>query len=453
MDNKDMENSSASLDDILNSIPDDKTGPEEVRNEPEALTEGSIEAEKPAADTETDPENEADSAEQPDTSDEVQDDEPNAENEADVQEEQEPKEKSRPKKKRRKKKSHGRFVFGLLLTIIIVGISVVCAVYILKFSKELLGIDKSDVEIVVEIPMNSGTADIADVLYNEGIIDNTYLFRFFSKIKGTDGTYVAGPHTMSPKMTYGDMVEELQKGAVDERESVDIVFPEGITLFDAAHKLEDKGVCGADEFIRAFNTSDYGFDFEEKVKVSSLKFYKMEGYLFPDTYSFYVDEDARIVAKKFCRNFEAKITPDLYGRMNDLGMDLEETLTLASMVQAEAQSVYDMKRVASVFLNRLNNPDEYPLLQSDPTRKYVEDIIKPNIEVPSKAMFEAYDTYTGAGLPPGPICNPGLDAINAVLYPAETDYYYFCANVETGEVFYAKTLEEHNENLVLAGLA
>lgn len=451
MDNKDMENSSASLDDILNSIPDDKTGPEEARNESEIPTEENVE--QPAADTETDPENESDSAEQPDTSDEVQDDEPNAENEADVQEEQEPKEKSRPKKKRRKKKSHGRFVFGLLLTIIIVGISVVCAVYILKFSKELLGIDKSDVEIVVEIPMNSGTADIADVLYNEGIIDNTYLFRFFSKIKGTDGTYVAGPHTMSPKMTYGDMVEELQKGAVDERESVDIVFQEGITLFDAAHKLEDKGVCGADEFIRAFNTSDYGFDFEEKVKVSSLKFYKMEGYLFPDTYSFYVDEDARIVAKKFCRNFEAKITPDLYGRMNDLGMDLEETLTLASMVQAEAQSVYDMKRVASVFLNRLNNPDEYPLLQSDPTRKYVEDIIKPNIEVPSKAMFEAYDTYTGAGLPPGPICNPGLDAINAVLYPAETDYYYFCANVETGEVFYAKTLEEHNENLVLAGLA
>ena len=101
MDNKDMENSSASLDDILNSIPDDKTGPEEIRSEPEALTEGSIGAEQPAADTETDPENEADSAEQPDTSDEVQDDEPNAENEADVQEEQEPKEKKTQKEKSR----------------------------------------------------------------------------------------------------------------------------------------------------------------------------------------------------------------------------------------------------------------------------------------------------------------------------------------------------------------
>ena len=111
-----------------------------------------------------------------------------------------------------------------------------------------------------------------------------------------------------------------------------------------------------------------------------------------------------------------------------------------------------MKKVASVFYNRLNNPDEYPLLQSDPTTNYVEDIIMPNIEVRSKKIFEAYDTYQGAGLPPGPICNPGLDAINAVLYPAETDYYYFCSNLETGEFYYAETLEQHEQNLVEAGL-
>ena len=178
----------------------------------------------------------------------------------------------------------------------------------------------------------------------------------------------------------------------------------------------------------------------------------MEGYLFPDTYTFYLDEDARIVAKKFCKNFNLKITADIYGRMEDLGMELEELLTIASMVQAEARSVSDMKKVASVFLNRLEKPNEYPLLQSDPTKNYVEDIIIPNIEVPSKAMYEAYNTYEGSGLPPGPICNPGLDAINAVLYPTDTDYYFFCANVETGEVFYAETNEQHEENLVLAGL-
>ena len=133
-------------------------------------------------------------------------------------------------------------------------------------------------------------------------------------------------------------------------------------------------------------------------------------------------------------------------------MELEEVLTLASIVQAEAANTKDMKNVASVFYNRLNNPNEYPLLQSDPTTNYVEEVIIPYSQVQTEKINIAYDTYKGAGLTPGPICNPGLDAINAVLYPAETDYYYFCSNLETGEFFYAETLEEHEQNLVTAGL-
>lgn len=367
--------------------------------------------------------------------------------------EEEPEERPRkPRKRKRRKKANGRLIFGLIMTAIIVAAAVFCAAFVLKFARDFVGVGKSSVEIVVEIPMNSGTSDIADILANEGIIDSTYFFRFYSRVKGSDGTFVAGSHVLSPDMSYENIVHELQQGAVDTRESVDITFPEGIDLLDAAQKLEDSGVCSASDFIREFNNSSFGFDFEKLVKISAMKFYKMEGYLFPDTYTFYVEEDPKIVVKKIYRNFETKITPDIYGRMDDLGMELEELLTMASMVQAEASSVYDMKRVASVFRNRLADPDNYPLLQSDPTRKYVEEVIKPNIEFPSKEMFKAYNTYEGAGLPPGPICNPGLDAINAVLYPADTDYYYFCANVDTGEVYYARTNEEHEANLVLAGI-
>lgn len=368
--------------------------------------------------------------------------------------EDEPEEKRqpKPKKKKRKKKGNGRLIFGLIMTAIIVAVAVFCAAFVLKFARDFVGIGKSSVEVVVEIPMNSGTADIADILADEGIIDSTYFFRFYSRIKGSDGTFVAGSHVLSPDMSYENIVHELQQGAVDTRESVDITFPEGIDLLDAAQKLEENNVCSASDFIREFNNSSFGFDFEKLVKVSSMKFYKMEGYLFPDTYTFYVEEDPKIVCKKIYRNFETRITLDIYARMDDLGLEFEEMLTMASMVQAEASSVYDMKRVASVFRNRLADPDNYPLLQSDPTRKYVEEVIKPNIEFPSKEMFKAYNTYEGAGLPPGPICNPGLDAINAVLYPADTDYYYFCANVDTGEVYYARTNEEHEANLVLAGI-
>lgn len=355
-------------------------------------------------------------------------------------------------KKRRKKRGHGHLIFGLLLSAVIISISILAAVFILKWAKELLGIDKPEREVVLDIPLGSGTADIAEILYNEGIITDVNLFRAFSKFKGADGTYIAGSHVLSPKMNYNQIIEVLQEEIETKRETADVVFPEGITLYEAAQKLEEKNVCNAAEFIEVFNTSKFGFDFEEKVKVSSLKFYKMEGYFFPDTYQFYVEEDPLIVAKKIYKNFEARVTPDLYGRMKDLDMELEEVLTLASIVQAEAANTRDMKKVASVFYNRLNNPDEYPLLQSDPTTNYVEDIIMPNIEVRSQKIFDAYDTYKGAGLPPGPICNPGLDAINAVLYPAETDYYYFCSNLETGEFYYAETLAEHEQNLIEAGL-
>lgn len=356
------------------------------------------------------------------------------------------------KKKRKRRRGHGRFIFGLLFSVIIISISILAAAVILKWAKEFLGIGKSDIEIVVDIPMNSSTFDIAQQLYDEGIINDIDLFRLFSKLKGADGTFIAGTHKVSPKMDYATLVETLQEEAENQRETADVVFPEGITLIEAAARLEDKGVCNAEEFIDAFNTSSFGFDFEENIKVSAMKFYKMEGYLFPDTYQFYLDEDPRIVAKKIYKNFEVRITPDLYGRMKDLDMELEEVLTLASIVQAEAANTKDMKNVASVFYNRLNNPNEYPLLQSDPTTNYVEEVIIPYSQVQTEKINIAYDTYKGAGLTPGPICNPGLDAINAVLYPAETDYYYFCSNLETGEFFYAETLEEHEQNLVTAGL-
>lgn len=357
-----------------------------------------------------------------------------------------------PKKRKRKKKKKGAgLVFALILTSLIICISIFIAVTVINVVKTITGLDREDVQIVVEIPENSTAYDIADILEAEGIIDNADLFGLMAQFKGMDSSFSAGSHVLSPNMTYSDIMDELCKHYEEERESVDVTFPEGITVYDAAQLLEENGVCDADRFIYIFNSSSFGFDFEKLVTTSSEKFMKMEGYLFPDTYTFYKDEEPEVVAKKFYRNFENKLTPDYYGRMEDLGLTLEETITLASMVQAEAQSFSDMKKISSVFQNRLKSKD-FPRLESDPTTKYVNNVIKPNIEIPDEKMFTAYDTYKGEGLPPGPICNPGLDAISAVLYPADTDYYFFCADLDTGEVFYAETLEEHEENLVKANL-
>lgn len=359
--------------------------------------------------------------------------------------------KAAPKRKK-KKKGYGRLVFGIVLTTVIIVAAFLLAYFIIRFGKEIIGLDKSTQQIVVTIPENSGTEDIANILYDQGIINETWLFRAISRLRGADGLYIAGEHILSPSMGYDEMIETLQENIAVLREEAEVTFIEGITLADAAKLLEEAEICSAEEFIKTFNSASYGFDFEEKVNSGGLKFYKMEGYLFPDTYRFYKEEDPKIVAKKIYANFENKVTPDYYGRMKDLGMPLDETLTLASIIQSEANTPYEMRRVSSVFRNRLRNADSYPLLQSDPTSNYVKKVIKKYIEVPNQDMYTAYDTYEGAGLPPGPICNPGLDAIYAALYPEDTDYYFFCANVETREFFYAKTNAEHEENLKLAGL-
>jgi UPF0755 protein len=357
------------------------------------------------------------------------------------------------RRRRKKKSSVGHLIFSLVLVTFIVSAAFLCAGFVINIGRELLGIGKPDTEIVLEIPETDSMSRVADIFIEDGIIDDKDLFLFFTRVRGLK-TVVPGAHEFSANMTYGEIADELQSAATEEeREAIDIMFPEGTTLLGAGEILELADICKASEFVETFNSESFGFDFESRIKTSSLKFYKMEGYCFPDTYRFYRDEDVKSLVKKIYRNFEAKLTPDLVQRMTDMELSQDELITFASVVQMEAGRLSDMRMVASVFWNRLNNPDEFPLLQSDPTGKYVRNVIMPHIEVESEEMYNAYDTYEGVGLPPGPICNPGLDAINAVLYPADTTYFFFCSNIETGEFYFATELGEHEENLVIAGLA
>jgi UPF0755 protein len=267
-------------------------------------------------------------------------------------------------------------------------------------------------------------------------------------MNGMDGSYIAGEHVISPSMSYQAMINELCKNHEEDREYVRVTFREGITLLDAARILQENEVCQADAFIWAFNAGGYGFNFENYLTgSSSLKFYRMEGYCFPDTYDFYVNEDPNIVAQKIYENFDSKISAAYYTRMQELGMSLDEVVTLASIVQAEAPYSEEMRKVSSVFHNRLLNSAVFTKLQSDPTRKYVEDVIRPNQQIQNTLMQEAYNTYEGTGLPPGAINNPGKAAIEAVLYPADTNYYFFVANVDTRVTYYATTNEEHEANI------
>lgn len=356
-------------------------------------------------------------------------------------------------KKRKKKKKHGSGrIFGVLimLTLIFV-ISITLAVGIIEVGKDMLGINGTETLVIFNIPEGANTAEIAEDLHEQGIIEIPKAFIYFSRLSKADANYIAGDHEVSSAMAYEAIINELTGNAITpEMTVVDVTFPEGCTLMQAAQKLEENNVCDAQRFLYYFNAGGFGYDFETRLPTggSNLKFMKMEGYLFPDTYQFYEDMDPDAVVNKIYLNFDSKFTSEMYSRMEELDMTLDEVITMASMVQAEAANDEEMPRIASVFYNRMNNPSDFAgKLQSDPTSKYVTETIKPNIELSNEAMYDAYDTYVCKGLPVGAINNPGLAAINAVLYPAETDYYYFYANIDTHVTYFARSYEGHLQNI------
>lgn len=354
-----------------------------------------------------------------------------------------------PQRKKKKKKRSARLPVVILVTTLILTVSILLSVFIISVGRDMLAIGKSKLVKMITIPEGADAKTVASILEDEGIIENPKVFEFFSGLSDSDEMFIPGQYELSPSYAYETIIEKLTtEPSEDNQETVTVTFIEGTSIYDAAQILEENEVCEAERFIYYFNAGGFNFDFEEKLPEStSTKFYRMEGYLFPDTYKFYKNSDPESVCRKIYQNFDNKMTDEYYSQMQKKGMTLDEVITLASIVQAEAPTHDSMKKVSAVFQNRLANEEEFPKLQSDPTTYYVEEIIKPNIPVKSNAIFEAYDTYKGHGLPPGAIGNPGLDAIEAVLYPDDNNYYYFCADIDTGEIFYSETLEEHEEYL------
>lgn len=355
------------------------------------------------------------------------------------------------KKKKKKRRKTRKLSCTLVLLTLILALSSVLSVVILAVAKEMYGIEKSVDKKVINIPNNVGTQAIAEQLVDEGLISMPMMFRLVSRMNHMDGKYIAGDHILTASMSYETMIEELC--TTDEeggREYHSFTIYEGETLMSVAKRLEENEfVRSADKFLFYFNSGGYNlFEFEKHLpEKSALKFQQMEGYCFPDTYQFYINEDPSIVAQKIYANFDSKLSEDDYKRMNELNMSLDELITLASMIEAEAGGKEYMTRISSVFHNRLTHSGEFPKLQSDPTKKYARDVIEPNLDRENETMLTAYNTYEGNGLPPGAICNPGRDAIEAALYPDTTPYFYFNANIDTGETYFAQTNEEHEQNL------
>lgn len=241
--------------------------------------------------------------------------------------------------------------------------------------------------------------------------------------------------------------------------TVKVTFPEGFTVIDIAKRLEENGVCSAEEFLTVCNTPYDGIEIEN----ASDRVFLLEGYIFPDTYEFYLDCDAESVLKKFINNYNSKVTAEIKSKAQALGYTMDEMLTLASIIQKECdEDIAECANVSSVFHNRLKSPS-FPKLQSDVTTFYIKrgladylgwqnDVSLENQNAEVQKYMQLYSTYYCNGLPAGPICNPGIKAITAAVSPADTDYYYFLTDTKMENFYYASTLAEHNVNGKKAGL-
>ncbi|MDE6797005.1 MAG: endolytic transglycosylase MltG [Ruminococcus sp.] len=348
------------------------------------------------------------------------------------------------KRKKKKKRKRSRLPGVIILTTFVFALSICLSLVIIAFGRDMLGIGKSDSTHLIVIPEGATTVDISELLKDEGIIKSPECFQLFSRLRKSDSSYIAGEHFVRPNMAYETIINELTSiEEAEQQETVEVTFPEGCTISEAGYILEENHVCSADDFVFYFNSAGLGFSFENRLPTdTSLKFYKMEGYLFPDTYFFYENMSPEQVCQKIYLNFDNKMTPERYAKMESLGLSLDELITFASVVQKEAASTDTMLYVASVFWNRLRNPGYFPLLQSDPTSNYSQ-FVSSKMDVYDKTIVDSYDTYKSPGLPPGAICNPGIEAIDAVLENVESNYYFFIANIYTGQTYFSETLEEH----------
>lgn len=346
-----------------------------------------------------------------------------------------------PQKNKRKKgrKKNGCLVSAVWMAVILV-VALAAAGVMLFIGMDYLGVSfASDAatDVQVNIADGSSAGEITKQLKKAGIVESSLAFRFYAKQGGYDSKFKSGIYYFNKQDSYEAIVSELVKGGV-RGDEVQVAIPEGWNIDQIAKRLEENGVCTAEQFKEAVNEAtqlkyDYKFMSGVKSPVDGVR-YKLEGYLFPDTYNFYNTNNksgAEMAVRKMLFTMNQKLTEEMYLRAEELGYSMHDILTLASIIEMEAgaASFEDKCRVSAVFHNRLNDWT-VPRLQSDPTTKYPYNT-------------EKYDTYKISGLAPGAYCSPSLESIKAALWPDEScDAYYFVTDIEM-KFYFNRTYDAH----------
>lgn len=342
-----------------------------------------------------------------------------------------PRQRKHPRKPpKRKGTGAGYYVTILVISAILAGVGwLMC--------NDLLALNKKDhlAEIVVTDGEKLGS--VSKSLKKEGLINYRGLFLLYSSLSDTE--VVAGTYELNTSMDYHALLTAMsaRSGA---RKTVNVTIPEGYSMQQIFELLEEKNVNTVEALTEAAANEDYDYDFlanKEKGDASRL-----EGYLFPDTYQFYSGGDAKTVINKMLRNFDNKMTDELRQTISDSGYTMDEIITIASLIEKETDGS-DGTKISSVIRNRLKNSGETAgYLQIDAALLYALGEHKEVLTDADKEIDSPYNLYKNKGLPPTPICNPGMASIRSALYPDNTSYYFYALG-EDGVHHFFKTYREH----------
>ena len=302
----------------------------------------------------------------------------------------------------------------------------------------------SDREETVVIPEGAGTETVSSLLANNGLIRFPIAYRLYAKFRSFGENYLSGEFVLNTSMSYDELREALSPKK-SSRQQKKITIPEGLTTDEIISIFVSEGIGTKEGFADVIeNGGDFGYEFLSEIPENKDRTYRLDGYLFPDTYFFYADSTETEIITKLLATFNRKFDEELRLAAKEKGYTVDEVLRIASIVEREAYYRSDMPGIASVFLNRLESK-RFLRLDSDATVKYIKTLVGDTSAPTAEDIDELthpYNTYKIKGLPPGAICSPGYDAIFSVIYPADTDYYYFVSAKDRTTVF-SKTYAEH----------
>ena len=353
----------------------------------------------------------------------------------------------RPRKKSARRRSTAARVAGsFLYVLLVIGASGVLATVGWVWACDLLGLNKEFISTEIIIDDSTQFDAVVDTLEKEGLIEYKFLFKLYAWFSHAENKIAPGTYELNTEMDYHALVSNMGSSSAS-RKTADITIKEGLTIDQVFELLDSRGVTSVDKLQDMAANYDYGFDWLRDRPLGD--YHRLEGYLFPDTYTFELGENPKYVINKMLVNFDAKMDEYMANYTGEEAQySLHDIVTIASMIEKETDGTNndernDYKSIASVIYNRLENPEAETVgyLQIDATLVYLNGGKVPTVA--DRAIDSPYNTYLYKGLPAGPISNPGMTSLLAAMNPADSKYYYYVLNPETNQHEYSRTYAEH----------